>query len=98
MRSKRRLADGGVDRSKRVGQPIRNLPIEPVGKDEVVAGVRQRQSGVGSQTVPEPSREVDVESGDIHNWTVSKLVRLLDWWRDAAKRSNIDDEEGLLDF
>ena len=57
---------------------------------------RRRRIGAGLQTVPELSRKVHVETGEIPDWIVRQLTRLPGEWSDAIDVGNVDCENGLL--
>ncbi|ERG97373.1 MAG: hypothetical protein J07HQW2_03859 [Haloquadratum walsbyi J07HQW2] len=101
-----RPLDGGQDIRRRAGDGVAGngqLPIgvgarfghrnaEPEGRQLA----RRRRIDTGLQTVPELSREVDVEAGEIPDWIGRQLARLPGEWSDAIDVGNVDCENGLL--
>jgi len=101
-----RPLDGGQDIRRRAGDGVAGngqLPIDIVARfghwdaePQCRQLARRRRIGAGLQTVPELSREVDVETGEIPDWIGRQLARLPGEWGDAVDVGDVDRENGLL--
>nr|WP_241432527.1 hypothetical protein [Natrinema gari] len=101
-----RPLDGGQEIRRRPGDGVAGDGQFPV---DVVAHFGHRNAeperrqlacgcriGAGLQTVPELSREVDVETGEIPDWIVRQLARLPGECGDAVDVGDVDGENGHL--
>jgi len=101
-----RPLDGGQDIRRRASDGVAGdgqLPIDVVARfghrnaePEGRQLARRRRIDLSLQTVPELSREVDVETGEIPDWILRQLACLPGEWGDAVDVGDVDGEDCLL--